>query len=98
MNTQCARPPAAKRKKIGNNGKGSKEDSGGGDSGGGSVKFPSNDAPADATPPPKCADPASQFGEACACFEDNTAYFGNNKVAGSENPQPSRDEEFLYDI
>ena len=39
---------------------------------------------------PRCADPGTQFGSDCACFEDNTAYFGNNRVVGSENPQPSR--------
>ena len=55
------------------------------------MRFPSSDADTDVTPPPECADPAAQFGAACACFEDDTAYFGNNKVVGSENPQPSRD-------
>ena len=53
--------------------------------------FPSSADDAAATPPPECADPATQFGAACACFEDDTAYFGNNRVVGSENPQPSRD-------
>ena len=38
----------------------------------------------------KCADPLTQFGNDCACFEDNTAYFENNIVMGWRNPQPSR--------
>ena len=46
--------PAAKKKS-----KGGKEGSGDG------VVFPS----AGVTAPPKCADPATQFGAACACFE-----------------------------
>ena len=25
-------------------------------------------------------------------FEDDTAYFGNNKIVGSENAQPSRED------
>ena len=74
--------PAAKRKKTGggSGGKGGKGKTGGG----GGVVFP------DATAPPECADPATQFGGDCSCFEDDTAYFGNNRVVGSENPQPSR--------
>ena len=28
----------------------------------------------------------------CSCFEDNTAYFGNNVVFGKSNPKPSREE------
>ena len=31
-----------------------------------------------------------EFGPKCLCFEDNTAYFGNNERVGSENPQPNR--------
>ncbi len=52
--------------------------------------------PVTSTPPkdsggsPTCADPASQFGVNCTCFEENTAYFGNNHVVGAENPQSSR--------
>ena len=38
----------------------------------------------------RCADPLTQFGYDCACFEDDTAYFGNNFVMGNDNPQPSR--------
>ena len=36
----------------------------------------------------KC--PEDSYGPQCACFEDDTAYFGNNDRAGNENPQPSR--------
>ena len=35
----------------------------------------------------KCADPLTQFGNDCACFD--TAYFGNNIVFGWDNKQPS---------
>ena len=38
----------------------------------------------------RCADPLTQFGIDCACFEDDTAYFRNNIVMGQNNPQPSR--------
>ena len=38
----------------------------------------------------RCADPLTQFGYDCACFEDDTAYFGYNIVMGWMNPQPSR--------
>ena len=42
----------------------------------------------------KCADPLTQFGNDCACFEDDTGYFplniGNNIAMGWQNPQPSR--------
>ena len=43
-----------------------------------------------AAPPVEC--PPGYFGSppACACLEDNTAYFGNNALVGSSNPQPSR--------
>ena len=36
--------------------------------------------------------PPGYFGEppSCSCFEDNTAYFGNNAKVGSDNLQPSR--------
>ena len=36
--------------------------------------------------------PPGYFGEppSCYCFEDNTAYFGNNAKVGSDNLQPSR--------
>ena len=39
------------------------------------------------TPPPTC--PPGYLGEPpeCKCFEDNTAYFGNNAVTGQENLQ-----------
>ncbi len=36
----------------------------------------------------KC--PPDTYGEGCTCFEDNTAYFGNNIRIGNDNPQPSR--------
>ena len=49
------------------------------------------------TPRPKCAEPLMQLGEVCACFEDNTPYFGNNINVARDNPQPSRDG-FLYNI
>lgn len=38
--------------------------------------------------PFKCPD--GTYGDDCACFEDNAAYFGNNDRLGNENPQPSR--------
>ena len=47
--------------------------------------------PSTTTPlPTQC--PKDYFGSPpeCKCFEDNTAYFGNNEVTGSDNPQPSR--------
>ena len=34
--------------------------------------------------------PPDTYGPECACFEDETAYFGNNERLGNENPQPSR--------
>ena len=42
------------------------------------------------TLPPKC--PPGYLGEPpeCKCYEDNTAYFGNNAVSGQDNFQPSR--------
>ena len=36
----------------------------------------------------KC--PAGHFGPKCLCFEDNTAYYGNNHRFGDENPQKTR--------
>ena len=42
--------------------------------------------------PKKCADPLTQFGNDCACFEDETAYVKNNIVNNDviDNSQPSR--------
>ena len=47
---------------------------------------PSTPAP----PPPSC--PPGYVGEPpeCKCYEDNTAYFGNNVQVGSDNHQASR--------
>ena len=43
-------------------------------------------------PPPPAKCPSGYFGQPpeCKCFEDNTAYFGNNAVVGADNRQPSR--------
>ena len=34
--------------------------------------------------------PADHWGPQCLCFEDNTAYYGNNHRFGDENPQKTR--------
>merc|ERR1711962_1196962 len=57
--------------------------------------IPPDDRPSPPTPPgapvtpPTC--PPGHFGTPphCSCYEDNTAYFGNNARVGSSNPQPS---------
>jgi type VI protein secretion system component Hcp len=36
----------------------------------------------------KCA--PDQWGTECLCYEDNTAYYGNNHRFGDENPQKTR--------
>lgn len=48
--------------------------------------------PVSTTPAPPVECPKDYFGSPpeCKCYEDNTAYFGNNEVTGSDNPQPSR--------
>ncbi len=41
-------------------------------------------------PPKKCRSPSAVTPPPeCACFEDNTAYFGNNHLLGHENMKPS---------
>ena len=46
--------------------------------------------PKTTTPPPECPPGYHGVPPECKCFEDNTAYFGNNAQTGAENPQPSR--------
>merc|ERR1719369_321751 len=43
-------------------------------------------------PKPSVTCPLGYFGKppSCSCFEDNTAYFGNNAKFGFDNLQPSR--------
>ena len=36
-----------------------------------------------------CSDPANQFGSDCTCFEDNTAYIGNNIKTQTDCPSRS---------
>ena len=55
--------------------------------------MPILDSKTPATTPAAPVDcPKDYFGSPpeCKCYEDNTAYFGNNEVTGSDNPQPSR--------
>ena len=34
--------------------------------------------------------PPNHWGPLCLCFEENTAYYGNNHIFGHENPKKSR--------
>lgn len=40
--------------------------------------------------PPRSLPTTDCPAENCSCFEDNTAYFGNNIRIGNDNPQPTR--------
>ena len=39
---------------------------------------------------PKAPCPDDHYGPQCLCYEDNTAYYGNNDRFGNENPQKTR--------